>query len=74
MGSKKLSDPPTPISEQSSFPNQDQEETDTPASLAENSLLAKKIHSKLLDQSALVVDRSDPCHHYIHLTYLKNSI
>jgi len=59
-GSQKLSDPPTPISQQSSFPSDDQEENDTPASLAENSLLKKKLNTKLFDSADLVVDRSDP--------------
>jgi hypothetical protein len=57
---KKLSDPPTPISEQSSSFNQEQEESDTPASLAHDSLLLKKINTTLHDPNALVVDRSDP--------------
>ncbi|CAF1300931.1 unnamed protein product [Rotaria sp. Silwood1] len=58
--SRKPSDPATPISQQSSFPNQEQEATDLPASLADISLLEKKIHTKLVDSSALVIDRSDP--------------
>ncbi|CAF3493664.1 unnamed protein product [Rotaria sp. Silwood1] len=58
--SRKLSDPSTPISQQSGFPNQEQEATDLPASLADISLLEKKIRTKLVDSSALVIDRSDP--------------
>ncbi|CAF5154226.1 unnamed protein product, partial [Rotaria sp. Silwood1] len=38
----------------------EQEATDLPASLADISLLEKKIHTKLVDSSALVIDRSDP--------------
>jgi hypothetical protein len=56
---KKLSDPPTPISEQSSPPNQEQEEADAPSSLAEDSLLLKKINTTLQDSDTFVVDRSD---------------
>ncbi|CAF5092937.1 unnamed protein product, partial [Rotaria sp. Silwood1] len=58
--SRKLSDPSTPISQHSGFPNQEQEATDLPASLADISLLEKKIRTKLVDSSALVIDRSDP--------------
>jgi ATP-dependent RNA helicase DDX19/DBP5 len=57
---KKLSDPPTPTSEQSSANNQEQEETDTPASITDRSLVAKKVNTTLRDPSALVVDRGDP--------------
>ncbi len=57
--SKKLSDPPTPTSEQSSALNQEQEETDAPTSIAERSLMAKKHHTTLRD-NAFVIDRSDP--------------
>jgi ATP-dependent RNA helicase DDX19/DBP5 len=57
---KKLSDPPTPVSEQSSSLHQDEEESDTPASLAENSLLSKQINTTLRDSSASAVDRTDP--------------
>jgi ATP-dependent RNA helicase DDX19/DBP5 len=57
---KKLSDPPTSTSEQSSANNQEQEETDAPTSIAERSLMAKKLHTTLRDSNALVVDRSDP--------------
>ncbi len=58
--SKKLSDPPTPISEQSSIVNQEQEESDVPASFEENSLVSKKVNTTLRDSNAYVVDRSDP--------------
>lgn len=58
--SKKISDPPTPVSEQSSSFNQEQEQTDAPDTLAADSLLAKKVHKGLRDPQALVVDRSDP--------------
>jgi hypothetical protein len=57
--SHRLSDPPTPTSEQSSGPNQDQEEVDTPASLAEISLLSKKLNTTLRDLNTFIVDRSD---------------
>ncbi|CAF1360075.1 unnamed protein product [Rotaria sordida] len=58
--SRKSSDPSTPISQQSSFPNQEQETSDVPASLADISLLEKKINTKLRDPGALIVDRNDP--------------
>jgi hypothetical protein len=58
--SKKSSDPPTPTPQQPSPPGQEQEESDAPASLADQSLMAKKMNTKLRDPSNLVVDRSDP--------------
>lgn len=58
--SKKLSDPLTPVSEQSSSFNQGQEEADVHPSPAADSELAKKIHTKLHDPNTVVVDRSDP--------------
>ena len=58
--SKKSSDPPTPISQPISPPNQEQEEPDARASLADDSLMAKKVNTKLRDPNNLVVDRRDP--------------
>ncbi len=57
---KKLSDPPTPTSEQSSAHHEEQEEVDTPAAFANRALAAKMANTKLRDPSILVVDRSDP--------------
>ena len=57
---KKNSDPPTPISEQSSAIHQAEDESEVPETSANASLLAKKTNTKLRDSHALVVDRSDP--------------
>ena len=57
---KKLSDPPTPTSEQSSGNHEEPEEADTAASQANRSLAAKMTNTKLRDPTALVVDRNDP--------------
>ena len=61
--SQRLSDPPTPTSEQSSGANQNEEEeegTNVPRSMEERSMLSKKLNTALRDLNAGVVDRNDP--------------
>jgi hypothetical protein len=58
--SKRVSGPLTPISEEPGSLNQEQEESDDPVSLADNSLLAKRVNTRLKDSHAVAVDRSDP--------------
>jgi hypothetical protein len=50
----------TSISEQSSLVNEEQEESDTLASLGTDSLLSKKINTILRDSEGFFLDRSDP--------------
>ncbi|CAF3695126.1 unnamed protein product [Adineta steineri] len=59
-GPKTSSSPTTPIAQQPSLSNQEQEENDTPASLAECSLISKMINKTLRDPTNVVIDRSDP--------------
>ncbi|CAF4235406.1 unnamed protein product, partial [Adineta steineri] len=59
-GPKTSSSPTTPIAQQPSLSNQEQEENDTPASLAECSLISKMVNKTLRDPTNVVIDRSDP--------------
>ncbi|CAF3303617.1 unnamed protein product [Rotaria socialis] len=58
--SRKPPSPTTPIAQQPSFLNQEQEAPDLPMSLADASKLGKMLNTTLRDSSALVVDRNDP--------------
>lgn len=50
----------TAVAQQPKSSNQNQDEGDISAALAESSLLAKKVNTKLQDSNDLVIDRSDP--------------
>ena len=58
--SQRLSDPPTPTSQQPSPPGQEPEEPDDVVSLTEQTILLKKVNTQLRDPKNVTIDRSDP--------------
>ena len=57
----KISDSSTSVAEQpAAIKNQEQDDAETPDTMAQQSLILKKINSTLRDPKALVVDREDP--------------